>query len=67
MIAGAGSALAAVLRHVPVHVASMRGALVWLSVLLVTRVGRALLTRAAERAKQEAETASIGEVVESEG
>ena len=67
LIAGAGTALVAVLRHIPVRVASLRGALVWLSVVLVTRVGRALLDGAAERAKREAQAAATGEVMESDG
>ena len=42
---GAGAALIALLRHVPVHIASLRGALAWLAVVLLFRLGRELLIR----------------------
>ena len=43
--AGAITALTSLLSHTPVWVASMRGALAWLAVLALTRVGSWLLER----------------------
>jgi len=42
---GAGAALLALVRHVPVGTASLRGASAWLAILVVTRSARALLDR----------------------
>ena len=42
---GAGAALLALVRHVPVGTASLRGALAWLAILSVSRSARALLDR----------------------
>ena len=43
VIAGCLTALLALVRHVPVHVASLRGAYAWGAVLVVERLGRWLL------------------------
>ena len=40
---GAGTALFGLLRHVPLRFACLRGALAWLAVIALFRVGRALL------------------------
>ena len=45
VIAGALAALTALIRHVPVRVASLRGALAWAAVLLVSRASLWLLQR----------------------
>lgn len=43
---GAATALIGLLRHVPLRFACLRGALAWLAVIALFRVGRALLERA---------------------
>ena len=45
VVAGALAALAALIQHVPVQVACLRGGLAWAAVLLVTRVSLWLLQR----------------------
>ena len=64
VVAGTGTALVALLGDVPVRVASLRGALVWLVVVVLFRAGGALLERVAAR---EPAAARAGEGHESEG
>lgn len=54
VIVGAGAALFALVRHVPVRVASLRGAAAWFAVVLVFRVGGRLLERRLARAEEAA-------------
>ncbi len=39
VIAASGTAVVSLLQHTPVHIASMRGGIVWGTVMLVTSVG----------------------------
>ena len=45
VIAGSGTAVTSLLQHTPVHVASMRGAIVWGAVLAITSIGAWLAAR----------------------
>ena len=61
-VVGAGTALLGLLRHVPVPIATFRGATGWFAVLLLFRAGGALLGRLAVRGAGPAAGANEQEV-----